>query len=101
MTYTSKRVSAAANLLNRGSKAVTVATQAEAEELYLTQYLSKGYKNTTGLTTLDMKDKFLFPNGKAGTYHWDFYDTQHAGLPHLQIHDDQRNIIRIFIESMK
>ena len=60
MTYTSKRVSDAARLLNSGLKEVSVGTQAQAEELFLTQFLSKGYKNTTGLITLDMKDKFLF-----------------------------------------
>jgi hypothetical protein len=44
-------------------------------------------------------DKFLFPNGKSGTYHWDFADTMHGGVPHLQIHlfkEEGGGIIRIF-----
>ena len=48
------------------------------------------------MTTRDMKDAFMFPEGKKGTYHWDLNDTQHGGVPHLQIHDRVGTIIRIF-----
>jgi hypothetical protein len=47
-------------------------------------------------TTKDMKDAYMFPSGKSGTYHWDLNDTQHGGVSHLQIHDFAGNIIRIF-----
>jgi hypothetical protein len=50
-------------------------------------------------TPFEMKDKFLFPLGKKGTYHWDLYDTQHGGIPHLQIHDEFGKIFRIFFKK--
>lgn len=76
---------------------IKVNSKAEAEEIFMNVFHGKGYKNTTGMTTLDMKDKFLYPNGKAGTYHWDLHDTMHGGVPHLQIHPHQgKGIIRIF-----
>jgi len=40
----------------------------------------------------------LLPTGKRVTYHWDLNDTQHGGIPHLQIHDAIGTIIRIFFE---
>jgi hypothetical protein len=41
-------------------------------------------------------DRFLFPDGKMGTYHWDLADTMHGGMPHLQIHAFNGSTIRIF-----
>jgi RHS repeat-associated protein len=96
MQWTSRSVAQAAKLLLRGAKEVTVKNKEEAEELYLALYQAEGYTNTTGRTTKEMKDAFLFPDGKAGTYHWDLNDTQHGGIPHLQIHDTFGKIIRIF-----
>ena len=85
----------AAKLLLNGAKEVTVKNKAEAEELYLAIYMEKGYTNTTGMSAKEVRD--FFPEGKGGTYHWDLNDTQHGGIPHLQIHDGL-NIIRIFFE---
>jgi RHS repeat-associated protein len=98
LQWTSRGVAQAAKLLLWGAKDVTVKDQEEAEELFLGLYQAdpKGYTNTTGMTTRDMKDEFMFPNGKAGTYHWDLNDTQHGGVSHLQIHDHDGNIVRIF-----
>ena len=48
------------------------------------------------MKTKDMKDLYLFPNGKERTYHRYLNYSQHAGVPYLQIHDDLGNIIRIF-----
>jgi hypothetical protein len=78
----------------------TVRSQDEAAELFLRLFQGRGYRNTTGMTgNMVRNDKFLFPNGKYGTYHWDFADTMHGGIPHLQIHlfkEEGGGIIRIF-----
>jgi hypothetical protein len=99
LQWSSKEIGAASKLLNAGATEIKLLNQAQVEELFLSNFIHNGYKNTTGLTTLDMKDKFLFPNGKAGTYHWDLFDTQHGGMPHLQIHDEAGKIIRLFFNK--
>jgi RHS repeat-associated protein len=79
---------------------VTVRSQEEAAELFLRLFQGRGYRNTTGMTgNMVRNDKFLFPNGKSGTYHWDLADTMHGGMSHLQIHlfkEEGGGIIRIF-----
>ncbi|MBN9380022.1 MAG: hypothetical protein J0H74_04625 [Chitinophagaceae bacterium] len=95
LQWSSRSVAKAAKLLLNGAKEVTVKNKAEAEELYLAIYMEKGYTNTTGMSAKEVRD--FFPEGKGGTYHWDLNDTQHGGIPHLQIHDGL-NIIRIFFE---
>ena len=74
-------------------------TQTEVEELFLRNYVTKGYSNVTEFSSFEMKDKFMFPKGKLGTYHWDLFDTMHGGVPHLQVHDDVGNILRIFFKK--
>lgn len=55
----------------------------------------KTYRNTTGQVV--GHDPFIYPNGKAGTYHWDeAVGAAHGGRPHLQIHTHDGEIIRIF-----
>jgi RHS repeat-associated protein len=77
LQWSSRSVAQAAKLLLRGAKEVTVKNKEEAEELFLGLYQAepKGYTNTTGMTVRDMKDEFMFPKGKEGTYHWDLNDT--------------------------
>ena len=99
LEWSSRSVAQAAKLLLRGAKEVTVKNQSEAEELFLGIFQEEGFTNTTGMTTRDMKDPFMFPEGKAGTYHWDLEDTQHGGVPHLQVHDREGSIIRIFFQQ--
>jgi hypothetical protein len=86
--------------LASNSLEVTVRSQDEAAEMFLRLFQGRGYRNTTGMTgNMVRNDKFLFPNGKSGTYHWDFADTMHGGVPHLQIHlfkEEGGGIIRIF-----
>jgi RHS repeat-associated protein len=96
LQWTSRSVAQAAKLLLWGATEVTVKNKEEAEELFLGVYLEEGYTNTTEMTTKDMKDGSMFPDGKKGTYHWDLNDTQHGGVSHLQIHDRDGNITRIF-----
>jgi RHS repeat-associated protein len=86
--------------LAAGTLEVTVRSQDEAAELFLRLFQGRGYRNTTGMTgNMVRNDKFLFPNGKYGTYHWDFADTMHGGVPHLQVQlfkEEGGDIIRIF-----
>jgi hypothetical protein len=94
--WSSKSLEKVAKQLENGAESITVNSKIEAEELFLNIYQGKGLKNTTDFTTRDMKDKFMFPSGKRGTYYWDEFDTQHGGVPHLQIHDLDGSIKRIF-----
>jgi hypothetical protein len=91
--WSSKAVHLAADALERGATEVTVKGRDEAGELLLRLVYGKGYKNTTGMTGKQVRTQM---GSKAGTYHWDTADTVHGGLPHLQIHDDAGNIVRIF-----
>jgi hypothetical protein len=76
---------------------VKVSSRSEAASL-LTEYIQgKGYRNSTGFTGNQVRNyPERFPNGKAGTFHWDYADTQHGGVPHIQIHDFDGSIKRIF-----
>ncbi len=89
--WTNLSVAEAAKKLEKGAKEVTVKSKSEAEELYLGLYQSKGLTNTTGMSAKEARELV----GKNNTYHWDFHDTQHGGVPHLQIHIEKK-IIRIF-----
>ena len=87
-------------MLLRGAKEVTVKNRPEAEELYLGLYQDEGYLNSTGISPKKVKENdWSFPNGKNGTFHWDTEDTQHGGIPHLQIHDRYGQITRIFYQE--
>ena len=103
-------VGKAARLLEAGESSVTVATRAEAEELFLRVFQGRGpFRNTTGMSPVDVRNnKLIFPRGKTGTYHFDDLldasgrveghgvENAHGGLPHLQIHDFKGKIYRIF-----
>ena len=86
LTPTSQLVQQAERELKNGATEVTVKTEEEAAEVFL----------RTGNEVRN--DKLLFPEGKSGTYHWDFADTQHGGRPHLQIETREGQKIRIFFE---
>jgi len=97
LQWSSRSVAQAAKLLLRGAKEVTVKNKEEAEELYLGLYQKEGYINSTGFSGKEVREnEWSFPEGKEGTFHWDTEDTQHGGIPHLQIHDREGSIIRIF-----
>lgn len=105
--WSSPSIRRAAEALARGSKTVTVKSRSEAEELFLGIFQGQGFKNTTGFSDKGARDFF---GGKLGTYHWDdVLDTagsvmghgsknSHASMKHLQIHDSEGNVIRIFFE---
>jgi hypothetical protein len=83
----SKTVAKAEKALANGATEVTVKSEAEAGEVFLRNYQGDGYKNTTGMHGADVRnDKFLFPDGKMGTYHWEVPDPNHGNMPHLQVH---------------
>ncbi len=99
LTPTSQLVQQAERELKNGATEVTVKTEEEAAEVFLRNYQHEGYYNTTGMTGNEVRnDKLLFPEGKSGTYHWDFADTQHGGRPHLQVETREGQKIRIFFE---
>jgi hypothetical protein len=79
---------------------IKVKTREEADSL-LKQYIEgEGYRNSTGYTGNQVRqNKDLFPNGKNNTYHWDYADTQHGGVAHVQIHDADGGIKHIFFEQ--
>jgi len=92
--WISKNVKKAADDIGRGAKEVNVNGRSEAEDLFLGMFQGKGYKNTTGMTGREVRT--TLPDGKYGTYHWDTADVMHGGRPHLQVHTDAGDIIRIF-----
>ncbi|SHN35725.1 DUF6443 domain-containing protein [Chitinophaga sp. CF418] len=66
--WSSIRVKQAAEAIKLGETEVTVASRAEAEELYRGMFMHEGYINTTGMTDAEVKAYY----GKTdGTYHWD------------------------------
>jgi len=105
--WSSKGVGNAANQLAKGAKEVTVGSRSEAEELFLRLYQGKGYKNTTGMSAKEAKDF----HGKKNTYHWDDEvgsdgrvtghgpGNAHGDMPHLQIHDENGKVIRVFFKK--
>jgi hypothetical protein len=100
-SWSNQGVAKAANNLRTGSREVTVGSRADAEDLFVGMYAGKGYKNTTGRTGNQVRNDPTMSNGKSGTYHWDTNDTQHGGRPHLQIHDENGTVTRIFYGEAK
>ncbi|MCB9765967.1 MAG: hypothetical protein H6739_39700 [Alphaproteobacteria bacterium] len=97
--WSSKKVrDAAKKIENSTTKSinVTVDNRDQAGELFLRFYHGNGYRNTTGMTGKKVRKAF---DSKKCTYHWDMEDVEHGGRPHLQIHDDQRRVIRIFFDG--
>jgi hypothetical protein len=94
LRWSSKSLREAASALDMGSNEVTVASRAEAEELFLGRYQADGYRNTTGWSPKDSRNFF---GTKHGTYHW---DEGASAFPHdashLQIHSFDREVVRIF-----
>jgi RHS repeat-associated protein len=86
--------SQAQKLLVKGATDVKVLTRAEADALRVNNFTGKGYQNTSGLNGNMVRNSL--PNGKRGTFHWDYGDTQHGGMPHVQIHDANGNIFKIW-----
>jgi hypothetical protein len=73
---------------------VSVASKAEAEELFLGAYQGSGYRNTSGWSPAEVKN---FYGQKAGTYHWDLGASAFPhDASHLQIHTFEGDIIRIY-----
>lgn len=92
----SRSVAQAEKAIARGATEVYVNSADEAAEVYLRNYHGDGYRNTTGMTGKEVRnDGHLFPEKKKGTYHWDLHDTQHGGVPHLQVHTHKGETIRI------
>ena len=92
--WSSKSVRDASKSLDAGKLEVRVASRMEAEELFLGRYHGKGFKNTTGMRPAEAKDLL---GSKRGTYHWDIgKDAYPHDASHLQIHDFERDIIRIY-----
>jgi len=82
--------------LAAGARTANVANRSQAEELFLRLYQGKGFTNTTGMSGKQVRD---FYGSKAGTYHWDTELTPgltHSTGPHLQIHQPDGVIVRIF-----
>jgi len=100
-------VSQAVRDLSNGLREVTVKTRQEAEEVFYKMYANR-FHNTTGSIPTEVKNVF---GTKSGTYHWDIGldnegrvighgDTNpHGNLPHVQIHDENGDVIHIFFEQ--
>ncbi|MER7250319.1 polymorphic toxin-type HINT domain-containing protein [Kribbella sp. NPDC000426] len=94
--WSSSKMGRVAGQLQRGAESATVANRSQAEELFLRLYQGKGYRNTTGMSGKEARDFF---GSKAGTYHWHTELTpglKHSGSPHLQVHQPDGAIVRIF-----
>ena len=76
-----------------GGNRIDVASKAEAEEIFKELFGNIGLTDTTGLNGNEARQ--LLERGKEGTFHWDLADTQHGGVPHLQV-QYKGQIIRIF-----
>jgi hypothetical protein len=94
--WSSKSVRDAVKGLEGGATSVSVASRAEAEEIFLGKYQASGYRNATGMSPKEAKEVF---GSKSGLYHW---DEGAAAFPHegdhLQIHTFAGPIIRIFFQ---
>jgi hypothetical protein len=98
----------AAIAIQNGAQSVTVKTRGEAVEIIWRLFQSRGYRDTTGLIPSHVKEIF---GSKNMTIHWDEIldeagrvtghgsDNIHGMLPHVQIHDEFGNIIRIFFRQ--
>jgi hypothetical protein len=73
---------------------VRVKTKQEAVDIYNELFAGRGYTNTSGYTGNEVRK--MLPRGKEGTYHWDFGDTEHGGMAHIQMHTFDGRVIRIF-----
>jgi hypothetical protein len=98
LDWTSKSVRDAAKALQGGAREVSVASKAEAEELFLGCYQSLGYRNTTGWSPMEVKNFF---GQKAGTYHWDLGEGAFPhDFSHLQIHSIEGPVLRIYFPGL-
>jgi len=92
--WSSRRLSAAINALQKGATKVVLKGRAEAEELFLGHFQGKGLRNVTGMSPKSSKNLF---DTKKGTYHW---DEGGKAFPHdqdhLQVHDAVGKVIRIY-----
>ena len=79
-----------------GTDNVRVTTKKEAVDIYNKLFSDKGYTNTSGYTGNEVR-KML--GTKEGTYHWDFGDTQHGGMAHIQVHTFDGRLVRIFFSN--
>lgn len=68
LKWSSTTVKQAADAIKLGHTEVTVASRAEAEELYRGVFMHEGYINTTGMTDAEVK---AYYGSTDGTYHWD------------------------------
>jgi RHS repeat-associated protein len=94
LRWSSKSLREAASALEMGSKEITVASRAEAEELFLGKYQARGYRNTTGWSPKNSRNFF---GTKLGTYHWDEGANAFPhDASHLQLHTFEREVIRIY-----
>jgi hypothetical protein len=83
--------------ISNGIDNVMVKTRAEADAIRRTIVEGQGYENTSGLTGKEVRE--MLPEGKSGTFHWDYADTKHGGTPHVQIHTHEGRTIRIFFKE--
>jgi hypothetical protein len=98
----------AARAIEAGETSIKVATRDEASEVVWRLYGSQGFLNTTGRTGADVR---AILGTKAGTYHWDEaidaagrvaghgVDNVHGALPHVQIHLQNRELLRILFSQ--
>jgi hypothetical protein len=94
LQWSSKTLRDSDKALDYGATNVTVASKAEAEELFLGRYQAWGYRNTTGMSPAEAKGFF---GDKMGTYHWDVGAGAYPhGMNHLQVHTYAGDVIRIF-----
>jgi hypothetical protein len=100
----------AAKAIEAGQRTITVASRDEASELVWRMFSSRGFTNTTGRRGSDVR-KLL--GSKAGTYHWDDIldeagrvaghgaNNPHGVLPHVQVHLETGDIVRIQFPILK
>ena len=92
--WSSKSVRDAVKSLEMGQTEVRVASRMEAEELLLGKFSGQGLKNTTGMRPTEAKNLL---GKKGGTYHWDIGKNAYPHeSSHLQIHDFEKYVIRIY-----
>ena len=83
--------------LSKGVLNVRVNSAEEAEAIRKSLIVGQGYRNSTGFTGKEVRNSpELFPDAKMNTYHYDYGDTKHGGMPHMQYHPPDGTIRRIF-----
>ena len=68
----SSAVRSAQRAIAGGATEIHVKSAQEAGEVFVTTFHGgngPGYRNTTGLMGEVLHDPYMYPNGKAGTYH--------------------------------